>query len=425
MKRSMILTAALSAIILCGCGSETEFTGKTETSAATCSEQLTQLSETEKEIIEPKDKTKFIFGGETETSAAESEAVPEPITEYPAEGVSYKIFNYSALDPAEDNGWSYNNLFFKDGILCLNYLMSSSDVAYSEEYQLRFYNTEENKFLAAVDIPKGWRIDERLPAAEDGELCRFALYHYIYSEDGDSVREIEQSVLTVRNDFSSDITGGLTANDRAVSVCGHNVTDWENDVIDADSGRVLVEGYDGASEYDLYATSQRYMFPIDENRFVYYTAGYERIPGFGIYDFSAGTATDVPNSNSLFPIGIHSGKVYSLKTEWDSFGCGDTIFVTDTETLETELFMENPVSAGTSYNADYEMSEGGGLIVMKCDPDDENLPAQIYLIDTDTKELTVCDIPEEFRRCGMSQADRGELIIFNRKDKALIIETDR
>lgn len=425
MKRKIIYLLTLSALLLTGCNNESEFINKAETSSADYSEQLTQLSETEKEFIDTGEETQLNFGGETETSAAESEATPEPITEYPAEGVSCKIFNYSALDPAEDNGWSYNNLFFKDGILCLNYLMSSSDVAYSEEYQLRFYDIEENKFLAAVDIPKGWRIDERLPAAEDGELCRFALYHYIYSEDGDSVREIEQSVLTVRNDFSSDITEGLTSKDRAVNVCGHNVVEWENDVIDADSGSVLAEGYDGASEYDLYATSQRYEFPIDENRFVYYTSGYERIPGFGIYDFSTGTATDVPDSNGLFPIGIHSGKIYSLKTEWDSLGFGDTFYVTDTETLETELFMENPVSAETSYNADYEMSEGGGLIVMKCDPDDENLPAQIYLIDTDTKELTVCDIPEEFRRCGMSQADRGELIIFNRKDKALIIETDR
>lgn len=424
MKKIFIAMAA-ALPLLTGCADGNNFIGKTETSAADCSEQLTQLSETEKEFIDTGEETQLNFGGETEASSAESEAVPEPIIEYPAEGVSYKIFNYSALDPAEDNGWSYDNLFFKDGILCLNYLMSSSDVAYSEEYQLRFYDTEENKFLAAVDIPKGWGIDERLPAAEDGELCRFALYHYIYSEDGGSVTEIKQSVMTVRNDFSSDIAEGLTAKDRAVSVCGHNVAEWENDVIDADSGEVLVEGYDGEGEYDLYATSQRYMFPIDESRFVYYTSGYERIPGFGIYDFSTNTATDVPDSNGLFPIGVHGGKIYSLKTEWDSFGHNDAVYVTDTEALETELFTENPVSAETEYTADYAMTENGSFIVIQFDPIDESLPAQLYLTDTDTNELTVCDIPDEFRGCNMSQTDGGELIIFNRKDKALIIETDR
>ncbi|MDE5859173.1 MAG: hypothetical protein K2H23_02090 [Oscillospiraceae bacterium] len=73
MKKDIILTLALSAILLTGCSKENELIDELETSGITASEQLTQISETEKKIIETDGETQFIFGGETETSVNEIE----------------------------------------------------------------------------------------------------------------------------------------------------------------------------------------------------------------------------------------------------------------------------------------------------------------------------------------------------------------
>lgn len=415
MKRKVALTLALSALLLAGCGKENDLINNSDMSE-TLSDSLTQATEVEED-------TQFIIGGETETEAVEIDTVPEIETEYPAEGVSYKILDYGRLNPdGGDAGRPYGNQFYKDNIFCITYMMSPpEDYPEGMELQMRFYDTAENKFLVAVDIPTGWNISEKLSETDSNMLFRYALTRYFYDEVGNATGK-EQAVLTVRRDFSSDIAEGYTANDCCVEMCGHNIADWEGDIIDTDSGEILVEGYDGTSEYDLSVTSQRYRFPIDENRFVYYTAGYERIPGFGIYDFSTGTATDVPDSRDLVPLGIHDGRIYSLQSEWDSLGHDTALYVTDTETLETELFMEAPVSLELNDSSDYEMTESGSVIVMGYYPDDETVSPQLYLIDPDTKEFTVCDIPNEFRDYGFSRTNGGAFIMSNMKDKALIIE---
>lgn len=415
MKRKNILTLALSALLLAGCSKENDLINNLDMSE-TVSDSLTQATEAEED-------TQFIIGGETQTEAAESDAPPEIETEYPADGVSYKILDYSRLNPdGGDNGRPYGNQFYKDNIFCITYMMSPpEDYPGDMKLQMRFYDTAENKFLASVDIPTGWNISEKLAETDSDMLCRYALTRYFYDEVGNATGK-EQAVLTVRRDFSSDIAEGYTAKDCSVEMCGHNIADWERNIIDTDSGEILVGGYYGTSEYDLSVTSKRYRFPIDENRFVYSTIGYESIPGFGVYDFSTDTASDVPGSRDLVPLGVHDGRIYSLQSEWDSLGHDTALYVTDIETLETELFMEAPVYLELNDYADYEMTESGSVIVMGYYPDDETVSPQLYLIDPDTKEFTVCDIPGEFRDYGFSRTNGNAFIMSNWKDKALIFE---
>lgn len=415
MKRKIALTLALSAVLLAGCSKENDLINNSDMSE-TVSDSLTQAAETEED-------TWFTLGGETE--AAENDTVPEIETEYPAEGVSYKILNYGRLNPdGGDAGRPYGTQSYKDGIFCITYMMSPPE-DYSEgmKLQMQFYDTAENKFLASVDIPTGWNIYEKLAETDSDIFCRYALARYFHDELGNATGS-EQAVLTVRRDFSIDIAEGYTEKDCSVEVCGHNIADWERDIIDTDSGEILVGGYYGTSEYDLSVTSKRYRFSIDENRFVYSTIGYENIPGFGVYDFSTGTASDVPGSRDLVPLGIRGGRIYSLQSEWDSGGHDTELYVTDAETLETELFMEAPVSFGLNDHADYEMTESGSVIVMGYYPDDEAVSPQLYLIDPDTKEYAVCNIPDEFRGYGFSRTNDGAFIMSNWKDKALIIEID-
>lgn len=76
MKRSMILSAALSAIILSGCGGETELDDELEASRITASDHTAEETE-ESLIFEPDGETDYILGGITDTAAKKREEETE------------------------------------------------------------------------------------------------------------------------------------------------------------------------------------------------------------------------------------------------------------------------------------------------------------------------------------------------------------
>lgn len=409
MKRKIILTAVLSAMLLAGCTKETELINGLQPTETALSEQ------TEATAAE----TDYILGGETETTVGETEAT-ENAENFIAR-ISWKAFDYGSLTSLiTDTEHSYGYFFLKDNIFCAPYV-DVYDNGATLFQRLRFYDIAENKLLTVIDIPEGWTINEVISETDGDDLCRYVIDNVTHDDNGSAIN-IDYAVMTVHNDLSYDISEGYTPRDRSVKCCGHNIAEWENDIVDADSGDVLAEGYDGTSEYDLYITWQYYFFPIDENRFVYRTAGYERLPGFGIYDFSEGRATDVPDSKDLIPLGVHGGKIYSVKTAWD--GYGTELYVTDTETLETEFFMDSPVTAEMNDYVEYAMPESGNYIALKFQPEDRGASALLYGINPDTKELTATDIPDEFRDHRLERADGNRIMISNRSDKALIAEID-
>ncbi|MDE5859172.1 MAG: hypothetical protein K2H23_02085 [Oscillospiraceae bacterium] len=280
---------------------------------------------------------------------------------------------------------------------------------------------DENKLLTAIDLPEGYMIADCISKTNGGELCRYIISKVDYDEENNDVT-IRHAVMTIRSDFSYDISEDYTPQSRAFECCGHNIAEWESDIVDADSGDILVEGYNGTSEYDINRTRKLYDFPIDENRFVYSTGGYESIPGFGIYDFSSGTATDVPDSADLVPIGVHGGKIYSVKAVWSGFGTD--LYTTDTETLETEFFMECPFNAGIDDYADYAMPESGDYIALIFTPHDTEVPEVLYGINPDTKEVVSADIPNEFEHYSLLRLEENSVMISNCSDKILIAEID-
>lgn len=190
------------------------------------------------------------------------------------------------------------------------------------------------------------------------------------------------------------------------------------DIIDADSGEILVAGNDDTSE--LKATSIKYYFPIDENRFVYRTMGYEKLPGFGIYNFSAGKASDVPDSKDLIPLGIHGGKIYSVKTRWD--GYGTELHITDTETLETEFFMDCPITVEPNDYVEYVTQGNGDFIAMRYLPEDGDSSAVLYIIDPDTQEFISENIPDDFKYYSLTRS--GDALFINTLNSETILIAD-
>lgn len=179
-------------------------------------------------------------------------------------------------------------------------------------------------------------------------LCR------LYAEDEDSGRI---TTCTVYKDYTYDTAEGDNV---SFSHFGRDIEYIYPDLLY--NGEVIVPGYiDTETEWGFYSTIQYYEFPIDENRFVYCTRGYERLPGFGIYDFTTGEARDVPDSTDKLPLGYADGLIYSYGAYWD--GYGTTLHVTDPVTLETTLLTDFPYELGQNRYIEYSMPEGGDYIL--------------------------------------------------------------
>lgn len=415
MKKSIIVTAALSAVILAGCTRGAELVDDFQ-GAETLRLETTA------------DETDYILGGATETTVSETEApdADEPEenaddTDKPVAGVSWEIFDYSSLGIVEyGEGQSVGNFFIKDNIFCTDYTIIPDKG--SEEpvvFQLRFYDTAENELLAVINIPEGWVPYEMIPNAGGDLLCRYVISYSFFNEDS-GFFDTDYRTVTVRSDFTYDISDGYTPQDSSFECCGHNIAERDPDIVDADSGDILVAGKAVTSDDDFSGTRQMYYFPVDENRFVYRTIGYESLPGFGIYDFTEGTATDVPDSKDLIPLGIHGGKIYSVKTAWDGFGT--ELYTTDTETLETEFFMDCPLTLRANDYVEYAMPESGNYIAFKYLPANEDASALLYGIDPDTKKYTAAAVPEELKYYSLTRSSGDCVTISNNNDRILIAE---
>lgn len=401
MKTKLVISAVLTMLMLSGCSKGTELIddiqNTTETSAA-----------------ENADETEYTFGGKTETAVTESETehaeTETPEAKSPAASISWKTFDYGSLNSDEDAGWRPGgNYFIKDGIFCADYgIFPDKGDDFLPSYQLRLYDITENKLLETVDIPEDFGPCEVISEISGGIFCKYVTYRSVYDENSDSFNE-DYSVITVHSDLSYDITEGYADADSSLEVCGHNILERDPDITDADSGSVLAAGKAAAGDDDFSGTRQTYCFPVDGNRFVYRTLGYERLPSFGIYDFSAGQATDIPNTNDLIPLGVHGSRIYSVKTAWD--GYGTELYITDTETLETEFFMDCPITVEANDYVEYAMPESGDFIAMKYQPEDGDSPAVLYSIDPDTKGYVSENIPEDFKYYSLTRS--GDVVLIN------------
>ena len=120
------------------------------------------------------------------------------------------------------------------------------------------------------------------------------------------------------------------------------------------------------------------------------------MPGFGYYDFTAGKATDFPDSRDFMPIGYYDGKIYAEETCWDG-NCQGELYTFDIETLEKEHFMSSPVTVELNDYTEYSMPPNGKYIVANYyDRDNEifeNSKNIIFIISPDSGEvLAKCEL---------------------------------
>lgn len=383
MKKKIVFSAVLSALILTSCGRETPVIDDLEVTNPPTAQQTVQTAQTGN-VPEDGGKTNFALGGDTETTAAPAETSEETTAETEADpepSLDVRLTDISGI-AAEDEQIS-DGLFVSGDIAAVKCNDNGGG-------SIKFFDINDLSVKAEIAAPEGWELDNDFlkPCIEgSGDvLCKIKLKRF----DEETLADV-QAALIVHKDFTTEIAEGEPREIYSFTAGGHNISDQFYDIYDADSGTVLVEGFqDTATELGLDSIWYDYKFQIDSDRFVYRTCGNERTPGFGYYDYNAGAATEFPESKNFFPVGYHDGKVYAEQGTWDSM-CQGELYTFDLETLESEHFMSSPVELELNDYTEYYMPPNGEYIIASYqDMDNENYENTkniVYIISPDSGEV--------------------------------------
>lgn len=389
MKAKFITAMILSAMLFTACNSEPSLIDDIETSATTAPAQTVQAVQTGIKSEENEGEANYILGGATETTVSVTGTVSETETSAETEPVDKKVtlnvqkINISGI-AAEDESLN-GGLFLSGNIAAIKCYGNDRD-------EIRFFDINDLSVKASVTAPDGWETDNDFlePCIEGSRdvLCKIKLKRF----DSEKLND-EYAALIVHNDFTTELAEGEPRFTLSFPAGSHNISDMMYDIVDADSGAILVEGFQdtehGAGFGDL-SLWHDYKFQIDSESFVYRICGNERVPGFGYYDYNAGAATEFPESKDFFPVGYHDGKVYAEQGVWDGM-CQGELYTFDMDILESEHFMSSPVELENNDYTEYYMPQDGSYLIASVhDEDNEdysNSKNIVFILSIDSGEV--------------------------------------
>lgn len=393
MRKFISAILAMSVLLmLCGCR---------ENNAETVTETVSEISETTtvkttaSMVTTTAEKTAAAIVAETTTVPTETTVtettvtkpdLPEPIL--PPEAVK--------IDMSIDSKQKYTTqLEILDGenILVIYKFKNADNEIIAADAKIFGVSDGGEKLHIEISKDKtdGYLVKDAKNYRGDDENVYFAIYGY--ECDGNiNWGKSETIVYTDYTYKTREYTNGVAYYPRLIDIGGKHTlreTQYSN-FYDNESNEILLnsifEGYDSKS-----GLSYSYEFAIDDDRFVYSMWGYEWSWGFGIYDFTTGTAMDVPNVGDHRTMGYHDGKIYSYYCEHDGF-TDNILYVTDVNTLETTPFHEfyrgdrefiDTFTDDDNYDYvyDYKMTPDGKFL-MNTDGSGEVFKVILYNIDT-------------------------------------------
>lgn len=389
MKAKFITAMIFSAMLLTACNSETQMIDDIETSGTTLPAQTVQAVQSGTSSEKNESGTSYILGGNTETAVSvtetttETTAETEPVTEPVLETANLNVQKIDIRNIAAEDERLSNGLFLSGDIAAIKCYGNDSD-------EIRFFDINDLTVKASIAALEGWEFDnDFLEPCIDGSgdvLCKIKLKRF----DSEKLND-EYAALIVHNDFTTELAEGEPRFTLSFPAGSHNISDMMYDIVDADSGAILVEGFQD-TETDLGFDSKwfYYNFAIDSDRFVYRIGGYESMPGFGYYDYSAGAAVEFPESKNFMPVGYHDGKVYAEQGVWDGM-CQGELYTFDIETLESEHFISFPAELGNNDYTEYCMPPNGSYLIASVhDEDNEdysNSKNTVFILSIDSGEV--------------------------------------
>lgn len=399
MKAKFITAMIFSAMLLTACNSETQMIDDIETSGTTVTPQPVQVVQAGTKSEESESGTSYVLGGDAETTVsitettAETAEETEPVTEPVLEAAKLEVQKIDVSDIAAEDERLSDGLFISGNIAAIKGYRNSSDGSdyyYDGVETMHFFDINDLSVKASITAPEGWEFNndflEPCIAGSGDVLCKIKLKRF----DSEKLND-EYAALIVHNDFTDELAEGEPRFTLSFPAGSHNISDMMYDIVDADSGAILVEGFqDTETDYGLNSVWHDYEFQIDGERFVYRICGDERVPGFGYYDYNAGAATEFPESKNFFPVGYHDGKVYAEQGVWDGMGWGE-LYAFDIETLESEHFISSPAELENNDYTEYYMPQGGSYLIASVHDDDNedysNSKNIVFIISIDSGEV--------------------------------------
>lgn len=219
-------------------------------------------------------------------------------------------------------------MLLSKNLLCAVYKYHELDQ--DRQHYLRFYDIDEDEMLAEIPLPEnGYFAAYGHEKNTDDVLVK--VYFSVYN--GESFDYCE---LTVHKDYSYDIIDDGSTTYPGIDYFNTGIYGNEPGTGILENLRTNTTLVDAPNGIALYGSS------IDENRFTFKKIEYDVGSLIGIYDYSTGNITEIPDSDNLSPIGYYNGKIYAYVTNSASAkseqGVGE-IFSFDIETLEKKHFM--------------------------------------------------------------------------------------
>lgn len=419
-------------LLLSGCknAAEVQSGTVTETFSETSLETSAQTEISAETVTETSAETVTTTETSAEETTTEKFEYPEPIL--PPEAVKIDI------DIDSDKKYTVQTEILDEENILVIYEFRDKNYGITAA-EAKIFGISDGEEKLHIEMPKG-KVDGYLTKdalwsrkyRTDDENVYFAIYGY--KRDGDSEIDWGKSETVVYNDYTyktQKYTNGVSYYPRLIDIGGKHIVreTAHSNFYDCESNEIILnsifEGYDSKS-----GVSYSYEFSIDGDRFVYSMWGYEWSWGFGIYDFTTGTARDVPGVGDHRPMGYHDGKIYSCYCEHDGF-TDNILYVTDVNTLETTPFHEfyhgdrefiDPFTDYDNYDYvyDYKMTPNGKFL-MNTDEDGDVFKVILYSIDTleavreyEFKNTYICE-------WGIRFTEDGKAVLTDDKQKCLYV----
>ncbi|MGN0638993.1 MAG: hypothetical protein ACI4J0_11530 [Huintestinicola sp.] len=354
MKKSLLMLACMT-FLLTACGNETrepEETDMIETTAETLS----------KNVEEPDDDTVYPWLDLTEFA----EESYRPIGVLPAGGDSIIVtYDSNKKYDVEDRN---NSAEYADYISCI-------DITDKKEFYRIDAHVNDSFFQFYEHF-------------ENGKKSVCAVLGIV----GKDKAVKKTSLIEFSPDGEYKLTEDMGEKDIVYSWGERAVSDYYGSISNVLDGSMIMQAEKTIGPEVEEIMFYRFSMPLDENRFlyqIYRIEGWQWVDGIGIYDLEQDSSAVIPDSRDSEVLGVHNGNIYTLMTNAET-----TIYVTDSENLESRVLCGSPFELGQNDFIDFNMTESGEYfsaykktIINSNSPNKKIVPAELALLGSDTGKI--------------------------------------